>query len=72
MVYEKQRDLLERKACLGWTNREVANVLDCTPSVASSKLNGFIVLTPEERRRLELAMCGAEKSITTSVSGAAK
>lgn len=60
MIFQKQADLLERKRQLGWTNREVANVLGVAPGVASSKLNGFIILTSEERRRLELAMDDAE------------
>ena len=60
MVYQQQFDLLERKRRLGWTNREVGNALGIAPGVASSKLNGFIVFTPEERRRLESAMETAE------------
>lgn len=60
MIFQKQADLLERKRQIGWTNREVANVLGVAPGVASSKLNGFIILTSEERRRLELAMDDAE------------
>jgi len=60
MIFERQVDLLERKRRLGWTNREVGNVLGTAPGVASSKLNGFIVLTSEERRVLEKAMKEAE------------
>lgn len=60
MVFQRQLDLLERKRGLGWTNREVGNVLGVAPGVASSKLNGFIVLTSEERRQLEKAMDLAE------------
>jgi len=60
MVYQRQLDLLDRKRRLGWTNREVGNALDVAPGVASSKLNGFILLTSEERRRLERAMDLAE------------
>ena len=60
MIYEKQADLLERKRLLGWTNREVGNALGVAPGVASSKLNGFIILTDEERRQLKRAMDEAE------------
>jgi hypothetical protein len=61
MIFQQQTDLIERKRALGWTNREVANVLGVAPGVASSKLNGFIILTVDERRRLELAMAEAER-----------
>lgn len=60
MIFQKQTDLLERKRHIGWTNREVGNALGVAPGVASSKLNGFIILTSEERRRLETAMSEAE------------
>jgi plasmid maintenance system antidote protein VapI len=60
MIFQRQTDLLERKRALGWTNREVVNALGVTPDIASSKLNGFIILTGEERRRLEKAMTEAE------------
>jgi hypothetical protein len=62
MIFEKQTDLIERKKPLGWTNREIGNAIGCSPSVASSKLNGFIVLTPEERRKLEKAFAIAERT----------
>jgi hypothetical protein len=64
MIFERQMDLLERKRLLGWTNREVGNALGVAPGVASSKLNGFIILTTDERRRLEVAMGEAEKQQT--------
>jgi hypothetical protein len=56
MIFQRQVDLLERKRLLGWTNRECGNALSVAPGVASSKLNGFIILTDNERRRLEIAM----------------
>ena len=62
MIFQRQEDLLERKRRLGWTNREVGNALGVAPGVASSKLNGFIILTAEERRRLEKAMDIAEEA----------
>jgi plasmid maintenance system antidote protein VapI len=61
MVFERQLDLIERKKRLGWTNREVANILGVSPGVASSKLNGFIILTANERRRLTQAFDEAEE-----------
>jgi hypothetical protein len=67
MIYQQQYDLLERKRRLGWTNREVGNALGIAPGVASSKLNGFIVLTEEERRRLERAMDEAGRQQQTTV-----
>jgi hypothetical protein len=71
MIFEKQADLIERKRRLGWTNRECANVMGCAPGVASSKLNGFIILTPEERRKLERAMSEAEGRIAGGEDAAA-
>jgi plasmid maintenance system antidote protein VapI len=62
MIFERQKDLIARKRGIGWTNREVANALGVAPGVASSKLNGFIVLTGEERRRLEAAFDEEEKA----------
>ncbi|MGA2507261.1 MAG: hypothetical protein ABSF80_07280 [Chitinispirillaceae bacterium] len=62
MIYQVQKDLLERKRRLKWTNRECGNAIGCPPGVASSKLNGFLILTDEERRRLENAMAEAEKN----------
>ena len=61
MIFQRQVDLLDRKRRLNWTNREVANVLGCAPGVASSKLNGFIILTEQERHNLESAMNEAEQ-----------
>jgi len=61
MIYQRQTDLIERKRALNWTNRECANAIGCAPGVASSKLNGFIVLTDAERRQLERAMAEAAK-----------
>jgi len=61
MIFQRQTDLIERKRALGWTNREVGNALGVAPGVASSKLNGFIILTSGERRQLERAMDEAEK-----------
>jgi hypothetical protein len=63
MLYQRQRDLIERKRRIGWTNRECGNAIGCPPGVASSKLNGFIILSDEERRRLENAMAEAEKML---------
>lgn len=60
MIFQRQQDLIDRKRTLGWTNREIANVLGCAPGVASSKMNGFIVLTGDERRRLVKALESAE------------
>ena len=60
MIFEKQADLLQRKKALGWTAREVANIIGCNPGVASSKLNGFIVLTASERQTLEAEMSRQE------------
>ena len=60
MIFEKQADLLDRKRRLSWTNREIGNALGVAPGVASSKLNGFIILTGYERQRLEKAMSAAE------------
>jgi hypothetical protein len=60
MIYQRQTDLIERKRQLKWTNRECGNAIGCPPGVASSKLNGFLILTDEERRRLEKAMAEAE------------
>jgi cyanate lyase len=60
MIFERQQDLLEKKKRLGWTNREVGNALGVAPGVASSKLNGFIILSADERRKLERAMEAAE------------
>jgi len=61
MIYQRQTDLIERKQGLGWTNRECGNAMGCAPGVASSKLNGFIVLTDAERLRLERAMADEAK-----------
>ena len=61
MIFQRQTDLIERKRALGWTNREVGNALGVAPGVASSKLNGFIILTSGERRQFERAMDEAEK-----------
>jgi|GEM_PF-1772714 hypothetical protein len=61
MIFERQEDLIARKRGLGWTNREVGNALGVAPGVASSKLNGFIILTANERRQLEAAFNEAEK-----------
>ncbi len=69
MIFEKQADLLERKRQIGWTNREVGNAIGVAPGVASSKLNGFIVLTSEERRILEKAMSNAEASKLAAIVG---
>jgi hypothetical protein len=69
MVYQRQLDLLERKRRLNWTNREIGNAIGVAPGVASSKLNGFIVLTSEERRQLEKAMSNAEASKLTAIVG---
>jgi hypothetical protein len=60
MLFERQLDLIDRKRRIRWTNREVGNALGITPGVASSKLNGFIILTDDERRRLVRAMDEAE------------
>ena len=70
MIFEKQIDLIERKKRLAWTNREIANALGIAPGVASSKLNGFIVLTAQERRRLEQAMEQAENQQRTETAAA--
>ena len=69
MIFEKQADLLERKRQIGWTNREVGNAIGVAQGVASSKLNGFIVLTSEERRILEKAMSNAEASKLAAIVG---
>ena len=61
MIYQRQTDLIERKRRIGWTNRECGNAMGCPPGVASSKLNGFILLSNEERKRLENAMAEAER-----------
>ena len=61
MIFQKQIDLIERKRKLGWTNREVANALGVAPGVASSKLNGFIILTSSERMIIERAFNEEEK-----------
>lgn len=60
MIFEPQKDLLERKEKLQWTNRELANAMNVTPNVASSKLNGFTILTHGERTRLETILSEAE------------
>jgi hypothetical protein len=60
MIYQRQTALIERKRQLKWTNRECGNAIGCPPGVASSKLNGFLILTDEERRRLEKAMAEEE------------
>jgi hypothetical protein len=62
VIYQVHKDLLERKRQLKWTNRECGNAIGCPPGVASSKLNGFLILTDEERRRLEKGMTEAEKA----------
>ena len=62
MVYERNDDLVARKKRLGWTNREVANAIGCQPGVASSKLNGFIVLQPSEIKKLSDAFEVAERA----------
>jgi len=64
MIYQRQTELIERKRRIGWTNRECGNAIGCPPGVASSKLNGFILLTNEERRRRENAMTEAERAKT--------
>jgi len=51
-MYMPKADLLERKRKLKWTNREIGNLLNCAPGVASSKLNGFLILKDEEDRLL--------------------
>lgn len=63
MSYSQQFDLLDRKKILGWTNREIANIIGCTPGVASSKLNGFIILKEQERRKLVEAFSKAEQEL---------
>jgi len=70
MIFERQEDLIARKRGLGWTNREVGNALGIAPGVASSKLNGFIILTANERRQLEAAFDKAEKSQTETGAAA--
>ena len=64
MIFQRQVDLLERKRRIGWTNREVGNALGVAPGVASSKLNGFIILNADERRRLEAVFDEVEKTQT--------
>jgi hypothetical protein len=59
--YKIQTDLIERKNKLKWTNREIANIIKQSPGVASSKLNGFLILKPEERTLIEQAFTKAEK-----------
>lgn len=56
MIFQRQLDLIEKKKRFGWTNREIGNILGVAPGVASSKLNGFIILKAEERRQIEKAM----------------
>lgn len=60
MIYERHAQLIERKNKLGWTNRECGNAMGISPAMAGSKLNGFCVLTSDERRKLEQAMAVAE------------
>jgi DNA-binding NarL/FixJ family response regulator len=61
MMYERQMDLIERKRRLGWTNREIANILNIPPNTVSCKLSGFISLSDTERHKLESAMDEAEQ-----------
>jgi hypothetical protein len=65
MLWQRHLDLLERKKRLKWTRREIGNILNCSPSVAASKLNGFIVFTSEERTKIINAMETEEKKRDT-------
>jgi hypothetical protein len=64
-MYMPKADLLERKRKLGWTNREIGNLLNCAPGVASSKLNGFLILKDEEDRLLRDAFENEEQARAT-------
>jgi hypothetical protein len=61
MIYEPFRDLIDRKNKLCMTNREIANLIGCSPSVASSKLNGFCVLTANEHSKIDKELTKLEK-----------
>lgn len=56
MLYRKRNDLLRLKRIAGWTYREVAEILNCSPSTAASKLCGFCALTDREEMALYRAL----------------
>ena len=46
---------------VGFTSREIAQVLGLSPSTISNKLNGFCILKDTERRQIETAVENHQK-----------
>jgi len=50
MLYQRETDLIDRKARLKLTRRDLANALQMPPSTIANKLSGFNPLSTEERK----------------------